>query len=106
MKQKFLERTKKRGTVLLKSELRLTLVRINKAAELNEIAIEMVSFLDDFESDKVTETINNGEILEDFGRSIFIEMPMKPRENECKLHWTNSLMNDITNHYDSNKYNS
>lgn len=54
---------------------------MNKAAELNETAIEIVSFLDDFESDKFTETINNGEILEDLGRSIFIEMPMKPGEN-------------------------
>lgn len=61
------------------------------------MAIEMLTVIDNFRIDKITEMMeyDSGEILEDYSRSIFIALLKKPGANECKFHWTLSLMNHI-----------
>lgn len=64
----------------------------NKAARPYEIVTEMLTALDDFDIDKITEITkeiyNSADIPEDLSRSIFIAMPKKPGANERELHQT------------------
>ena len=71
----------------------------NKAAGPDEIVAEMVSALDDFGLQKLTECLNEiydtGEIPEELSKSIFIALPKKAGAIECELHRTISLMSHI-----------
>lgn len=56
------------------------------------MAIEILMSLDDFGTDKVTE------ILEDLSIFIFVVLLKNPGVGEYKLHWTISLMSNISTH--------
>ena len=74
-------------------------MKTNKAAGPDGIVTEMVTALDDFGIEKLTEVTNeiyeSGEIPEDLSKSIFIALPKKPGATECELHRTISLMSHI-----------
>ena len=90
------------GPEILRSEVRAAMAKMkrNKTAGSDEIVIEMVTALEDFGIEKVTEVINEiyntGEIPEDLSKSIFIALPKRAGANECELHRTISLMSHIT----------
>ena len=72
----------------------------NKAAGPDEIVIEMLTALEEFGIEKLTDLVNeiydSGDIPEDLSKSIFITLPKKPGAVECELHRTTSLMSHIT----------
>ena len=72
----------------------------NKATGADDIAIEMVSALEDLGLQKLTELLNEiydtGVIPEDMSKSVFICLPKKPGATTCELHRTISLMSHIT----------
>ncbi|MGX9987587.1 reverse transcriptase domain-containing protein [Soonwooa purpurea] len=90
------------GPEILKSEVEAALAKLkrNKAPGPDGIVAEMMTALDDFGIEKLTEITNgiynSGEIPEDLSRSIFIALPKKPGANECELHRTISLMSHMT----------
>ena len=90
------------GPEILRSEVRAAIAKMkrNKTAGPDKIVIEMVTALEDFGIEKVTEVINEiyntGEIPEDLSKSIFIALPKRAGANECELHRTISLMSHIT----------
>ena len=69
------------GPKILISEVRIAMSKMknNKAAGPDEIVAEMVSALDDFGLQKLTECLNEiydtGEIPEELSKSIFIALP-------------------------------
>lgn len=73
----------------------LAKIRRNKAAGPDKIVIEMLTVLDNFRINKIPAVINkvldNGEILEDVSRCIFIVLTKKPYTNGSIL-----LMSHIT----------
>lgn len=76
------------GPVILKSEVRLTLVKIdrNKTARSDGIVMEILLALDNFRIGKITEIINeicdSDNIPGCLSRSIYILLPKKPSANE------------------------
>lgn len=90
------------GPEILKTEVEAALAKLNrnKAAGPDGIVTKMLTALDDFSIDKITEIIsdiyNSGYIEEDLSRSIFIAMPKKQSANECELHRTISSMSHVT----------
>ena len=90
------------GPEILKSEVKAAINKMkkNKAAEPDNICIEMIQALDEFGIEKVTDLVNaiydSGEIPPDMSKSIFIALPKKPGATECELHRTISLMSHIT----------
>ena len=89
------------GPKILISEVRTAMSKMknNKATGPDEIVAEMVSALDDFGLQKLTECLNEiydtGEIPEELSKSIFIALPKKAGAIECELHRTISLMSHI-----------
>ncbi|MCH9665805.1 MAG: hypothetical protein K0U41_08180 [Gammaproteobacteria bacterium] len=89
------------GPNILKSEVRAALAKMkrNKAAGPDEIVTEMITALEEFGIEKLTEVVNeiydSGEIPDDLSKSIFIALPKKPGATECELHRTISLMSHI-----------
>ena len=89
------------GPKILISEVRTAMSKMknNKAAGPDEIVAEMVSALDDFGIQKLTECLNEiydtGVIPEELSKSIFIALPKKAGAIECELHRTISLMSHI-----------
>ena len=89
------------GPKILKSEVRTAIAKMrkNKAAEPDEIVVEMVTALDEFGIDQLTGVINeiydSGKIPEELSQSIFIALPKKQGTIECELHRTISLMSHI-----------
>lgn len=63
------------------------------------IVIEMLVALHDFGIEKISDIIheiyNSCDIPEDLSRAIFIALPEKPEETECKLQRLNSQMSYI-----------
>ena len=70
-----------------------------KAAGPDEIATEIITALEDFGIEKLTECINEvydtGDIPKHLSKSIFMALPNKPGAIECELHRTISLMSHI-----------
>ncbi|XP_047494947.1 uncharacterized protein LOC125043038 [Penaeus chinensis] len=89
------------GPQILKSEVRAAVgkMRKNKAAGPDEIVTEMVTAMEDFGIEKLTEVINDiydsGEIPKELSKSIFIALPKKPGAIEYELHRTISLKSHI-----------
>ncbi len=89
------------GPKILKSEVQATVNKMkkNKAAGPDEIVTEMITALEDFGTEKLTDVINevynSGDIPEDLSKSIFIALPKKPGATEYELHRTISLMSHI-----------
>jgi len=89
------------GPAILKSEVVSALKKMerNKAAGPDEIVTEMLTSLEDFGMEKLTELINkiynSGEIPKDLSKSIFIALPKKPGAIACELHRTISLMSHV-----------
>ena len=79
------------GPEILRSEVRAAIAKMkrNKTAGPDKIVIEMVTALEDFGIEKVTEVINEiyntGEIPEDLSKSIFIALPKRAGANECEF---------------------
>jgi len=71
----------------------------NKAAGPDEIVTEMLTSLEDFGMEKLTELINkiynSGEIPKDLSKSIFIVLPKIPGSIACELHRTISFMSHV-----------
>lgn len=81
------------------AEIILAKMKRDKAAGPDEIVIEMLVALDEFDIDKITELINkiySGDILENLSRSVFIVLLKKPGANLFELHLTTSIMMYIT----------
>ncbi len=89
------------GPQILKEEVKLALSKMkkNKAAGPDDIVVEMLTSLEEFGIEKLTEIVNeiydSGEIPEDLSKSIFIALPKKPGAVDCELHRTISLMSHI-----------
>lgn len=73
----------------------------NKAAGHDMIVKGMLSALDNFGIDEITEVINEiyscGHILENLAKSILVTLPMRSGANECELHRRIRVMSHITN---------
>jgi len=89
------------GPPILRSEVEAALRKMkkNKAAGPDEIVTEMLTSLEDFGKEKLTEMMNeiydSGVIPDDLSKSIFIALPKKPGATECELHRTISLMSHV-----------
>lgn len=72
-----------------------------KTAVHDGIVTEMLSFLNGFGIDRITEVINekdnNGHISEDLSKSIFVTTFQRPGANECEFPKIISLMSHINN---------
>lgn len=85
---------------ILKTEVRLALTKMNRnrTMEPNWIVIQMLSSLDDFEINKITEIKfikkKSDDIAENFSKSIFIVM--QKMSDECEFDLTFSLISHIT----------
>ena len=90
------------GPKILRSEVQEALKKMkrHKAAGPDEIVTKMITSLEEYGVNKVTDIINEiygtGEKQEDLSRSIFITLPKKQGAVECELHRTISLMSHIT----------
>lgn len=76
---------------ILKTQVEAALAKLNrnKVAGPEGIITEMLTALDNFSIDKITEIneiYNSGDIEEDLSRSNFLALPKKPGTNECDLH--------------------
>lgn len=59
--------------------------------------MEMLGSVEDFGIDKITVILNDmHHSIENQSRSIYVTLPRKLGANECKPHWTTSLINHLT----------
>ncbi len=74
-------------------------MRGNKTAGPVITVTEMITALEEFGIEKITEISNqiydSGDIPEDLCKSVFIALPKKPGAVECALHRTISLMSHV-----------
>ena len=90
------------GPKIIKAEIEkaINYMKNNKVTGPNEIAVEQIKGLGEFEIEKLTLILNeiydSGEIPEYLNKSIFITLPKNPDAIECELHRTISLMSHTT----------
>ena len=90
------------GPKIMKEEVREAMkkTKIGKAAGPDNITVEALEALGEWGINHITEILNlvydNGEMLEDMCRSIFIMLPKKMGATECGMHRTISLMSHLS----------